>query len=282
MSRGKASASTSTSDSAWYDVAFDDLYAELYAHRDQAEATAAVSWLRRELESRELGLLAGTPVVDLACGAGRHLRALAAAGARAVGVDRSRALLARARRAIPDAGDRGRALGEIALVQGDLRALPFRSGAFRGALSMFTSLGYFAEEAEHAAAFAEIRRVVAPRGWLLIDFLNAPQVAASLVPESTRAIGGYTVREARRIAGGRIEKEVTVTGKSGGDPVAHYRESVALWSRDELEARLARAGFASQTVAGDYAGAPHTERSPRLLVLAVRDLTPPLIPEFAA
>ncbi len=56
--------------------------------------------------------------------------------------------------------------------------------------------------------------------------------------------------------------------------MAHYRESVALWSRDELESRLARAGFERRAVAGDYAGAPHTERSPRLLVLAVRALHP--------
>jgi SAM-dependent methyltransferase len=271
VSRGDAPARPE----AWYDVAFDDLYAELYAHRDSAEAEAALTWLGRELDRHHLGLLAGTLVLDLACGAGRHLRALALAGAQAVGVDRSRALLRRARRAIPAPADRG-SPAEIALVAGDLRALPFRSGVFRGALSMFTSLGYFAAEAEHAAVFHEIRRILAPGGWLLIDFLNAPHVVANLIPESTRTVGGYTVREQRRITpgGGRIEKDVTVMNRGDGDPVAHYRESVALWSREELETRLAHAGFESQAIAGDYAGAPHSERSPRLLVLATRDPRP--------
>jgi SAM-dependent methyltransferase len=101
---------------AWYDAAFDDLYAEIYAHRDDAEAETAIGWLVRALPTVGVGELRGRRVLDLACGAGRHLRALAGQGAEPIGIDRSTALLARAKVGLPE---------EAALVAGDLRTLPF-------------------------------------------------------------------------------------------------------------------------------------------------------------
>ena len=95
---------------AWYDVAFDDLYAEIYAHRDDVEAETAIGWLARALPAVGLGELRGRRVLDLACGAGRHLRALAMPRrAEPIGIDRSTALLARARvRVAPGGGAGGR------------------------------------------------------------------------------------------------------------------------------------------------------------------------------
>lgn len=251
---------------AWYDVAFDELYPELYAHRDDTEAETAITWLETALRTSGLGGLRGRRVLDLGCGTGRHLRALAGRGAEPVGLDRSLPILARARAGLPSGA---------ALVAGDLRALPFRRGAFGGALSMFTSLGYFAAEADHAAAFADAGRVLEPGAFLAVDYLNAQAVAAGPEPDSRRAVGDYEVEERRRIAAGgtRIEKEVTIrrlSARGAGEPVKHYVESVALWDRPELEARLRRAGLEPRVAAGDYQGAPYGLRSPRLILLCER------------
>jgi SAM-dependent methyltransferase len=250
---------------AWYDLAFDDLYAEIYAHRNDEEAERAIRWLDGALAAAGLGRLRERRVLDLACGTGRYLRALAGAGAYGVGIDRSLALLARARRNLPPGA---------ALVAGDVRALPFADGAFGGVVSMFTSLGYFASEPEHAAAFDNVGRVLEPGGFFLVDFLNATAVTQEL-RSSTRQAGDYEIEEVRALAAGgaRIEKQVTIYRPSAGggrELVKRYVESVALWDRAELEARLDRAGFETRTVAGDYAGAPFGPRSPRLLVLAAR------------
>jgi SAM-dependent methyltransferase len=250
---------------AWYDVAFDELYPELYAHRNQAEAEAAITWLAGALETLGLGALRGRRVLDLGCGTGRHLRALAAHGAVPVGLDRSLPLLVRARASLP----------RTDLVAGDLRALPFRAGAFQGALSMFTSLGYFASEADHAAAFAGAAHALAPGAFLAVDYLNAEAVAAGPGPDSRRVVGEFEVEERRWIAAGgtRIEKEVTVRRRGAGEasePVKHYVESVALWDRPELEGRLRRVGLEPRVAAGDYQGAPFGPRSPRLILLCER------------
>jgi SAM-dependent methyltransferase len=255
----------------WFEVAFDDLYVELYAHRDEAEAERAIAWIAQSLAAFGHGGLAGCPVLDLACGTGRHLAALARRGAVAVGVDLSAALLARARA-------RARAEGRgCELIRGDLRRLPVAARSFGLALSMFTSLGYFEAEAENHAALSEVARILYPHGWFAVDYLNAEGVVQDLVPRSAREVGEYRVEEERRIdpERGRILKEVRVSRRMGGEAVSRYVESVALWTRAQLEARLTGAGFAVRAVAGDYDGGTFTPGSPRLLLLAERVLADP-------
>ncbi|MDH3199035.1 MAG: class I SAM-dependent methyltransferase, partial [Candidatus Krumholzibacteria bacterium] len=57
----------------WYEVAFGELYPVVYGRRDAAEAARTVGAFGELLSGRG-------PVLDLACGAGRHLEALAAYG----------------------------------------------------------------------------------------------------------------------------------------------------------------------------------------------------------
>jgi SAM-dependent methyltransferase len=152
--------------------------------------------------------------------------------------------------------------------------LPFADRAFGGAISMFTSLGYFAAESDHQAAFAEAARVLTVGGFLLIDYLNAQAVIADPGRDTSREIGEYEVREERRLVAGasRIEKRVTVRRRTApaGEPVKEYVESVALWSRAELETRLRRAGFEVRSVTGNYQGASFGPAAPRLIVLCTR------------
>ncbi len=118
MSRGEAPARPPP----WYDVAFDDLYAELYAHRDQAEAVEAVTWLRpgaRPPRARHPRRHPG-PGSRLRDGPPSRARSPAPAPARWGSTARGRSCGAPgARRKV---AERGSAPGEIALVQGDLRA----------------------------------------------------------------------------------------------------------------------------------------------------------------
>jgi len=251
------------SGAAWYDVAFDALYPDLYAQRDQAEAEQVIAWLAGQLPPSGPGALASGAWVDLACGGGRHLRALARCGTRVVGIDRSRPLLERAR---ADSG------AGAELVRGDLRRLPFGDGSFAGGLSMFTSLGYFEDDGENQMVLAEAARVIQPGGRLLVDYLNAEWLAHDLVPRSSREAGPYRVDEVRRIdrAPKRLIKEVAIFDRANGKPIKRYIESVALWSAAELEARLLTQGFQVGARAGDYDGGPFLARSPRLILLAVR------------
>src|SRR5689334_16513004 len=72
---------------------------------------------------RRLAATADGPVLELGCGTGRISRPLARAGVDLVGVDRSAAMLERART--------NRGSTSLRLVRGDIRFLTFRDRAFR-------------------------------------------------------------------------------------------------------------------------------------------------------
>lgn len=207
---------------------------------------------------------AAGPVLDIACGNGRYLEALRGRGALAFGIDLSRALL----RSAAESGGAG-------LVRGDMRQLPFRDGAFRVALSMFTSLGYFASTSDDAVVLGEAHRVLAPGGHFVLDYLNAGWTRRHLVAEGRRTVGPYSVTEQRRIDAGpdgldRVEKTMRLEDDRGG--VMTVREEVLLLDAAVLTGLLEEAGFVVIDRLGDYDGrAWHPQDAPRCLLIARRD-----------
>ena len=215
----------------WFDVAFGEVYDLLYEHRDDEDAGRDADRILAH------GVDVGARVVDLACGNGRHLEVLAArrADLRAVGIDRSSHLLDLARRRL---GAHAR------LARGDLRALPFASGSFDLALNLFTSFGYFDSDAEHERAICEMRRVLAPGGWLHLDHIDAAALAASLAPESRVERAGRQVCMSRRIEGDHVKKRIR-----SDDGVIDHEERVRLWSPAGMRALLEASGFEVEQVA---------------------------------
>src|SRR6188508_1195508 len=84
---------------------------------------------------RNLAVHAGGPVLELGCGTGRIALPLGRAGVHVVGIDRSAAMLARARARVKRAAMAGR----IDLIRGDIRYLPFSAGLLRGSRSTGTA-----------------------------------------------------------------------------------------------------------------------------------------------
>ncbi len=244
----------------WTKQAFDRWYLVVYPHRDGTEAKRLVALLGRSVR------LAGARLLDLGCGPGRHLRAFAEAGSRAVGLDRSSALLA-------CAASEAAAAGVCAqLVRADMRELPFREDAFDGATSLFTTLGYSTED-DDRRTIGEASRVVRDGGFFLLDFLNRERVLADPLPETERVNGEYRVRERRRLQDGsrRVIKRVTIERAADGATVADYEEQVMLYREEELRALIESAGFRVDSEWGDYDGSVwEPEQSPRHLLLAFK------------
>lgn len=236
----------------WYRVAFGKVYPLVYAHRDDAEAEHVAARFARHFH----GL---SPVLDVACGGGRYTAAFQCAGIPSVGVDLSEFLLVEAaqRRSL-----RGR------VVRGDMRHLPFRDGCAGGAVNMFTSFGYFDDEADNVRALEEISRVLRPGGRLLIDFLNAGSVEVS-GGTTTRREGDVDIEEHReRDPSGRfLIKRVRVLPRDAAE--VSYRERVRLYTAGEMQMMLEGAGLPVAERYGDYdAGAFAEGTSPRLILLA--------------
>ncbi|HEU4828499.1 MAG TPA: methyltransferase domain-containing protein [Gemmatimonadales bacterium] len=231
----------------WFEEWFNDEYLALYPHRDEADAEQLVALLKSQI-----GWMPGWRVLDVACGPGRHARAIEAAGARCIGLDLSMTLLRRAR-----------AITAAPLIRADMRRLPVRPRSMDLTLNLFTSFGYFEDDAQHRSALAEMAGTVRAGGWFAMDFLNAARVQATLVPAETATLGGHEVRITRDLIGGErfVRKRMEIgDGRS-------WVERVRLFQPAELEQMLAETGISIVSRFGDYAGGPISPGSPRAILI---------------
>lgn len=235
----------------WFEEWFGEDYLAVYPHRDSGEADRAVAFLQHALRGRRIDR-----VLDLACGAGRHSRALGRHWW-TTGFDLSEALLLVARREANEGN----------YVRGDMRVLPFRPGAFSLVVNLFTSFGYFSEDADHRTVLNEIASVLPAGGVFVLDYLNAEQVVANLKPRDERRVKDIVVEQERSISadGKFVEKRITLRGKNKS-----FVERVRLFSRAQLESLLANAGFAVEKVFGAYEGEAWTPASQRTMLLSVK------------
>src|SRR5262249_53894713 len=235
----------------WYAGWFNQDYLDLYAHRNAQEARSVADFIAARLPGVGDGR-----TLDLGCGAGRHLPYLAERQP-TVGLDLSPWLLDVARDKNPGSS----------LTRGDMRSLPFRDASFNLVVSLFTSFGYFADDAENVQVLEEIGRVTTPSGWLVLDFLNAPLTRHTLVPFERKQMGDRWVQQARSISddGRYVTKTIHIEENE-----RDYTERVRLFEPDELMRMLRVAGFDVTSLHGDYAGGPWTADSPRAIVVAQR------------
>ena len=105
-----------------------------------------------------VALVSPTRALDVGCGEGRFCRMLRARGWDVTGLDPTRALLDEARRRDPDS----------AYVEGVAEALPFADAAFDLVVSYLSLI----DIPDFRAAIAEMARVLAPGGRLLVANLN--------------------------------------------------------------------------------------------------------------
>lgn len=237
---------------AWYEKWFGDEYLQVYQHRDEAEARAAV-----DLVLRHRAEVPG-PVLDLACGAGRHLAEFARRNVPAVGLDLSLPLLERAREFNP------------AVVRGDMRHLPFADQTFSLVASFFTSFGYFSDPEEDRAVVREVRRVLSHGGSFAFDFLNARRVRSSLPEADERMVSGMRIVQTRALTQGgtMVEKRIEIHDPSDRLPRVFY-ERVRLYEPDELTAILEEEQLRPLHRFGDYLGAAPAGDAPRFIVTGV-------------
>lgn len=239
----------------WFAVAFGDLYPVVYAHR-----TVEAAMPEATFAAAAIHLNPSDHVLDLCCGAGRHLATLEKYGACLTGLDYSPQLLKYAR---------ARLSMTTGLVRADMRRLPFLS-CFDVVFSFFTSFGYFLKETDNTRAAEEMARTLKPGGRFFMDYLNPLYVARTLKPESRRMSHGYTIDEQRWIdeAAKRVNKKVTVT--QDGRYMGATTESVRLYALEELTLLLGSVGLRVDELWGDYEGAVYGEGAPRMILKGVR------------
>ena len=237
--------------SPWFVDAFRAEYLDVYSHRDEASAA-------REAKAA-LGLLRFDPAAglrrDLAAGAGRHAAAFRSQRCRVVCLDLSEDLTRRSQRA------------RLPTVRGDMRALPFRDWSFQGVACLFSSFGYFEDEAEHAATLGEIARVLEPGGSVLLDLMDRDTVRYRLRPQDVEMVDEMTIEIERDMSadGRRVEKSIRIM-RSDTEPRA-WVESVRLFTPAEIEDLAHGAGLSVERTVGDYDARPVVPGETRRLVV---------------
>lgn len=243
---------------AWYEDTFGRDYLSLYPHRNDQEAHKDVNSILRLINPPR-----DEPLLDLCCGAGRHLVALYRVGfTRLAGLDLSADLLAEARLRLS-----AESMDGVQLMQADMREIP-QSNLYRTIVSLFTSFGYFEEDYEDERVLQSAYRALTCNGTLLLDTLNRGHVVANLVPAEERELEGKRISIHRHITddGLRVEKETRIT--QPGSPETAYRESVRMYEKTEIEEMLGNIGFINPQFYGDLEGRAFSSESPRMVFIA--------------
>ncbi|MDQ3283911.1 MAG: class I SAM-dependent methyltransferase [Acidobacteriota bacterium] len=233
----------------WYQEWFGEEYLELYSHRDEHEARQQVAFF-----AGQAGRVDG-PVLDLACGMGRHMQELQAAGYHAVGCDLSHVLLRTGMREY----------GAMPLARADMRALPFCDGVFAGLVNFFTSFGYFATEDENLQVVREMARVLDKGAHFLFDYLNVHRELEKLVQRETRETPMGPVKLERWFDSSdrSFNKRITIGEK-------RYIERVRGYDLDEISAMFASSNLSIRSSFGNFDGDPFGRASERLILVGSR------------
>ena len=240
----------------WIKQYFGAIYPQLYAldHLTKSQVDGV---------ERMLGLTPEMRILDVCCGYGRHSLELARRGYRhVVGVDFSRPLLARAWRTARAEGLR------VTFRREDMRRLPFR-GSFDVALNLFTSFGYFQDEAEDLGALRGMARALRPGGRLLMDLLNREWLIRHFQPR---------FRDVTPL--GTVENNLTFDLETGrllnrrrfgkGDRRRTLTVQFRVYALTEMVRLFGAAGLHCEAAYGNFERVPYGMDSFRMIVVATK------------
>ncbi len=224
----------------WWRSFFDRTYTRLWSAAGFFDhGTAEIEGIQQLLRAH-LGTDVGLRILDVPCGFGRHSFALHKAGHHVTGLDLSADQLAMATQDHP---------GPV-YVRGDMRTPP--AGPFDAVLNLFSSIGYFCDDAEEVRALQAWHDVLVPGGLLVIETNHRDRIAVIHSPGEELPVGATGAVELGTMdwATGIMHRRVRLA--DGQERPFTLR----VYAATELIALVRRAGFDDVTVTGGWDGAP--------------------------
>ncbi len=245
---------------SWFEEWFDSpLYEKLYANRNSDEAERLADLIEKEIPVKNY-----PTVLDLGCGRGRHSIALATRGYDVTGVDLSEEALAKARSLASD-----RNLKNVSFLSGDMREPVGQT--FDAVVNLFTTFGYFLDDAENSKVIQNITEMLKPGGIVLIDFFNSHLVQKNLVTKDEGSFKDLTYKIKRTIDDAMVFKKITFSGSALPQNV-EYTERVKLYDLLWFEEQFRSSNINLKHVYGDYSGVSfNREDSPRLIMIGSKE-----------
>lgn len=245
-------------DKAWYKDWFSSPYYHLlYKNHDQGEAIKFIQKLIDHLKPAQ-----NCTMLDVACGKGRHSKALAEMGFDVTGIDMS---LPSIEEALQYEQDR------LHFYQHDMR-LPFWINYFDYAFNFFTSFGYFKTKREHDNAIRTIAQSLKANGVFVIDYLNVRWAEATMEKTADKVVDGTLFHITKWQDEYHFFKQIQVREPNSAVLKHLNTEKVAKFSLGDFTDMLAYQNVQVQEVFGDYQLNRYDMRqSPRMIIMAKKN-----------
>jgi len=206
----------------WFKDWFNSPYYHLlYQNRDYKEADLFIKNL-----SNFLKINLNANILDLACGNGRHSITLNKLGFNVTGVDLSKNSISIAKQSENK---------KLNFHIHDMRN-KFGSESYEYIFNLFTSFGYFNSMDDNIKMLESIKKMLAPKGILIIDFLNAEKVIRKLKKHETKNIEKIEFNINRYIKNKKVYKEISIIDPSGEN--YEFTERVQLFNLDDFNSLL--------------------------------------------
>lgn len=199
-------------------------------------------------------------ILDLCAGIGRHAVELAKRGHRVTAVDRTATFIETTSRNAAEAGV------ELEAIAQDVRTF-VRERSYDAVLNLFTSYGYFADEADNLTVARHMLASLDPRGVAVIDLAGKELVARNFKSRWWWETEGVFVAEERTVSEDWTAlRSRWVVFRNGQR--REFSGVQRIYSGAELRDLLLHAGFARVELYGDFRGAPYDADATRLVALA--------------
>jgi len=242
----------------WFQDWFNSpYYYKLYTNRNEQEAKGFLDALLREIK-----LPKGSNVLDVACGKGRYSLNLASKGHNVLGIDISETAISEAKR---------KSKTGLQFMVHDMRELlPFEyNGWFKCAVNLFTSFGYFDDDADNPKVMKMVRQALAPDGIFVLDFLNTAKVTKHLVKEEIKSVNGIFFFIEREFDGKWINKRISF--EDDGKPF-EYHERVRAFSHADFMKLFTDAGLELVHTFGDYDMSEYYENESERMIFVMKKI----------
>jgi SAM-dependent methyltransferase len=239
----------------WFETWFDSPYYHiLYKNRDEQEAQSFIDNLISFLKPQ-----VGALMLDNACGKGRHAIYLHQKGFAVTGLDLSPQSIEAANTFASE---------NLTFAVHDMRNL-YKAEHFDCILNIFTSFGYFEDEADDRRVLQSVYDGLKPNGYFVFDYLNALPIYAALPTNGcqlSKTIEGIHFDIQKNIVGRHIVKHIHF---SDGGKEYQFTERVKLFKLQEI-LDLIPPHLTLQASFGSYQLSPYEAQTSERMILVFK------------
>jgi SAM-dependent methyltransferase len=219
----------------WFKTWFDTPYYHiLYKNRSYTEAEQFLGNLLHFLAPKPL-----SKALDLGCGKGRHSIFLNKNNLDVTGLDLSAQSIAYAN---------AFANNHLRFAEQDMRQ-PFGKARFDYVFNLFTSFGYFDNNADNEQVITNISDSLTPKGTLVLDYMNSTKALAQLTPHYIKTVDNIHFHINKILENGFIVKNIDF---DIDNKPFHFQERVKCISKTDFEQYFNNNGLSVKYIFGNY------------------------------